>query len=144
MGLAVNEGKTKYMLSTSLCRLYVRRIDSQITVDNYTFETVNKFIYLGSAVTTKNYVSLGIKRRIIFVNRYYYGVNGQLSNRDISRTAKIILHKTLILPVLFYGAEAWTLLSTHIAALRVFESKVLSKFFELTVSCMSSSTTWTL
>ena len=49
MGLAVNEGKTKYMLSTSRD---VRRIDSQITADNYTFETVKEFIYLGSAVTT--------------------------------------------------------------------------------------------
>ena len=41
MGLAVNEGKTKYMLSTSRD---VRRIDSQITADNYAFETVKEFI----------------------------------------------------------------------------------------------------
>ena len=39
MGLAVNEGKTKYMLSTSRD---VRRIASQITADNYTFDTVNE------------------------------------------------------------------------------------------------------
>ena len=39
------------------------------------------------------------------------------------------LYKTLILPVLFYGAEAWTLLSTDAAALRVFERKVLPKIF---------------
>ena len=50
MGLAVKEGKTKYMLST--CR-DARRINSQITADNYTFEAVKEFIYLGSAVTTK-------------------------------------------------------------------------------------------
>ena len=41
MGLAVNEGKTKYMVSTSRD---VRRIDSRITADNYTFDTVKKFI----------------------------------------------------------------------------------------------------
>ena len=41
MGLAVNEGKTKYMLST--CR-DARRIDSQFTADNYTFETVKEFV----------------------------------------------------------------------------------------------------
>ena len=70
---------------------------------------------------------LGIKRRITLANRCYYGLNGQLSNRDLSRTTKLILYKTLILPVLLYGAEAWTLLSTDAAALRVFERKVLRK-----------------
>ena len=82
MGLAVNEGKTKYMFSTSRD---MRRIDSQITADNYTVDTVKEFIYLGSAVTTKNDVSLDIKRRITLVNRCYYGLNGQLSNRDLSK-----------------------------------------------------------
>ena len=47
----------------------VRRIDSRITADNYTFDTVKEFIYLGSAVTTKNDVSLEIKRRITLANR---------------------------------------------------------------------------
>ena len=41
----------------------------------------SQFIYLGSAVTTKNDVSLEIKRRITLVNRCYYGLNGQLSNK---------------------------------------------------------------
>ena len=48
---------------------------------------------------------------------------------DLSRTTKLILYKTLILPVFLYGAEAWTLLSTDAAALRVFERKVLRKIF---------------
>ena len=55
MGLAVNEGQTKYMLSTSR---NVRRIDSQIMDDDYTFDTVKELIYLESAVTTKNDVNL--------------------------------------------------------------------------------------
>ena len=42
MGLAVSkEGKRKYILST---RRDVRRVDSQITTDNYTFDTVKEFI----------------------------------------------------------------------------------------------------
>ena len=61
MGLAVNEGKTKYMFSTSRD---VLRIDSRVTTDNYTFDTAKKFFYLGSAVTTKNDASLDIKCNI--------------------------------------------------------------------------------
>ena len=45
------------------------------------------------------------------------------NNRDLFRTTKLILYKTLILPALLYGPEACTLLSTVAAALRVFERK---------------------
>ena len=83
LGLTVNADKTTYMFSTSGV---VRRIDSQIMAD--IFDTVKEFIYLGSAV------SLKIKRRITLANRCCYALNGQLSN------------KTLILPVLLYGADA--------------------------------------
>ena len=88
IALAVNEGKTKYMFPTSRD---VRCIDSLITVDNNTFDTVKEFVYLGSAVTNKNYVNLEIKRRITLANRCCNGLNGQLSNRDLSRATKLIL-----------------------------------------------------
>ena len=106
MDLEVNENKTKYMMPTSRDK---RRIGSQITVNNYVFNIVKEFVYLSSAVTTKNDVSLQIKRRIPLANRCYYGLNGQLSNRELSRMTKLILNKTLMLPVLLYAAQAWTL-----------------------------------
>ena len=89
MGLVINEGKTKYTLPTSRDR---RHIDFQITADNYTFDALKEFIYLGSAVTIKNDMNLEIKRKITLANRWYYGLNGQLSNRDLSRTIKLILY----------------------------------------------------
>ena len=146
--VAVIDGKTKYMFSTSRD---VRRIDSRITTDNYTFDIVKEFIYLDSPFTTKNDVSLENKGRITLANRCYCGFNGQLSNKDLSRTTKLILYKTLILPEHFYGAEAWTLLSTDAAALKVFKRKVhwssaCGRRFphSIIVSCMSSLTTHTL
>ena len=48
-GLAVNDGKTKYMLSPGRDVLHIA---SQITADNYTFDVVKKFTMLDSAVTT--------------------------------------------------------------------------------------------
>ena len=41
MGLAVNEGKTKYMLSTNG---NVPRMESQITANSYNFDVVKEFI----------------------------------------------------------------------------------------------------
>ena len=119
MKLTVNEGKTKCMLSKSRG---VRCIDSQITTNNYTFDTVKEFIYFGSAVTTRNNVNLEIKRRVTLANRCYYRLNGQLSNIDLSRMTKLILYKTLIILVSLWGRGM-------AAALSVFERKVLRKIF---------------
>ena len=69
MGLAVNDSKTKYMLSTSRG---LRRVDSQITADYY---TVKEFIFLCCAINTKNDDSLEIKRRITRVKRCCNSLN---------------------------------------------------------------------
>ena len=42
---------------------------------------------------------------------------------------KLILYKTLMLPVLLYGTEAWTILINGVAAWSVFERKVLHKIY---------------
>ena len=71
MGLAVNEGKTKYMLSASGL---VPRMGYQITANSYNFK---EFIH--------NDVSLEIKRRVTLANSCYFALNRQLSSRDLSR-----------------------------------------------------------
>lgn len=48
---------------------YTRRIESQITADNYTFDIRSEFVYLDSAITRKNYVNLEINRRIVVIPR---------------------------------------------------------------------------
>ncbi|XP_062134127.1 uncharacterized protein LOC133850333 [Drosophila sulfurigaster albostrigata] len=93
------------------------------------FEVVKEFTYLGTAINTKNDVSLEIKRRITLANRCYFGLSRQMCNRDLSRRTKLALYKTLILPVLLYGAEAWVVSMTDAAALGVFERKILRKIF---------------
>ena len=74
MGLAVNEGKTKYMLSTSG---FVPRMGSQITANSYNFDVVKEFTYIGTAINTNNDVILEIKRRVALANGCYFGLNRQ-------------------------------------------------------------------
>ena len=50
-GLEVNGGTTKYMLFT---KRNMRRIGSQITTDNYTFDMVKECIYFVSDIKTKH------------------------------------------------------------------------------------------
>ena len=131
MGLAVNQDKTKYLLSTTGD---TRRIGNSVTMigndqTEYKFGVVKDFIYLGTSINDQNDVSLEIKRRITLANRCYYGLSKQFSSRAFSRRTKITLYKSLILPVLLYGAEAWTLRTTEKQMLGAFERKILRRIF---------------
>lgn len=126
MGLAINADKTKLMQAVfrkSLC------VDKSVKVGNFEFEVVDDFIYLGSLVNNKNNVSMEIKRRITLANRCYFGLSKQMRSRNISRATKITLYKSLILPVLTYGAEAWVMSTADEKMLGVFERKILRKIF---------------
>ena len=98
--------------------------DVSAIAHSYNFDVVKEFIYLGTVINTNNDVSMEIKRKVTIANRCYFGLNRQLSSRDLSRTTKLTLYKALVLPVLLYSAEALTLPSTDAAALGVFERKV--------------------
>jgi hypothetical protein len=54
-----------------------------------------------------------------------------LSSRLISRNLKIKIYKTVILPVVLYGCETWSLTLGEEHRLRVFENRVLRKIFGL-------------
>jgi hypothetical protein len=52
-----------------------------------------------------------------------------LSSRLISKNLKIKIYKTVILPVVLYGCETWSLTLGEEHILRVFENTVLRKIF---------------
>jgi hypothetical protein len=52
-----------------------------------------------------------------------------LSSHLLSKNVKIILYKTVILPVVQYGCETWSLTLREEHRLRVFENKVLRRIF---------------
>jgi len=47
----------------------------------------------------------------------------------ISIVVKIKIYRTIILPVVFYGCETWSLTLREERKLRVFENRVLSRTF---------------
>jgi hypothetical protein len=52
-----------------------------------------------------------------------------LSSRLISKNLKIKIYKTVILPVVLYGCETWSLTLGEERKLRVFENRVLRRIF---------------
>ncbi|KAJ4438946.1 hypothetical protein ANN_14900 [Periplaneta americana] len=62
-------------------------------------------------------------------NACYYSVEKLSSSSLLSKNLKIRVYKTVILPVVLYGCEIWTLTLRDEHRLRVFENKVLRKIF---------------
>jgi len=88
------------------------------------FKRVDNFKYLGTMVSKMNNRSVEVNARLIMANRAYYGLRNHMKSRIISRNIKILLYKTLIRPVLTYGAETWVLSKQDEHRLSIFERKI--------------------
>ncbi|KAJ4445845.1 hypothetical protein ANN_12530 [Periplaneta americana] len=126
IGLEVNPEKTKYMIMSRDGNI-VR--NGNIKIENLSFEEVEKFKYLGATVTNVNDTREEIKHRINMGNVCYYSVEKLLSSSLLSKNLKVRIYKIIILPVVLYGCETWTLTLREEHRLRVFENKVLRKIF---------------
>jgi hypothetical protein len=59
----------------------------------------------------------------------YHSVQSLLSSRLLSRDVKVKIYKTIILPLVLYGCETWSLTLRKEHRLRVFENRVLRRIF---------------
>ena len=59
----------------------------------------------------------------------YHLVQNLLSSRLLSKSLKIKIYRTVILPVVLYGCETWSLTLREERKLRVFENNVLRRIF---------------
>jgi hypothetical protein len=90
---------------------------------------VAKFRYLGTTLTDKKYMHEEINSRPNSGNACYHSVQSLLSSHLLSRNLKVKIYKTIILPVVLYGCETWSLTLREEHRLRVFENRVLRRIF---------------
>jgi hypothetical protein len=68
---------------------------------------------------------------MLFISRLFH-VNISiylLSSSLLSKSVKINIHRTVILPVVLYGCKTWSLTLREECRLRVFENRVLRRIF---------------
>jgi len=100
-----------------------------VRIDNNTFKRVEEFKYLGTTLTNQNSIAEEIKSRLRSGNAYYHSVQNLLSSKWLTKNLKIQIYRTIILPVLLYGCETWSLTRREERKLRVFENMVLRRIF---------------
>jgi hypothetical protein len=100
-----------------------------IKIANRSFENVSQFKYLGMIVTNQNLIWDEIKRRLNFGNACHHSVQNLLSSRLLPKNLKIRIYKTIILPMLLYGCETWSLTLREEHGPRIFANRVLKRIF---------------
>ena len=98
VGLNLDIQKTKIMASGPI---------TSWEIDGKTVETVSDFI-LGSKITADGDCSHESKRRLLLGRKVMTNLDSILKRRDITLPTKVRLVKAMILPVVMYGHESWT------------------------------------
>jgi hypothetical protein len=70
-----------------------------------------------------------VKRRLNSGNACYHSVQNLLSSCLLPKNVKARICKTIILPVILYGCETWSLIVREEHKLTVFENRVLRGIF---------------
>ena len=90
---------------------------------------MEEFKYLGKPLTNQNSIQEEIKSRLKSGNSCYHSVQNLLSSISLSKNINITRYRTIILHVVMYGCETWSLTLKEERRLRVFEHRVLRSIF---------------
>jgi len=98
-------------------------------IDNSSFERVEGLKYFGTTLKFQNSSQEEIKSRLKSGNACYLSVQNLLPSSLLSKNIKIKKYRTIILPVVLYGCETWSLKLTEECKMRVSENRVLRIIF---------------
>ena len=100
VGLKLNIQKMKIMASGSI---------TSWEIDRETVETVSDFLFLGSKISVDGDCSHEIKRCLLLGRKVMTNLDSILKSKDITLPTKVRLVKAMIIPVVMYGCESWTI-----------------------------------
>ena len=111
-GLKLNIQKTKIMASGPI---------TSWEIDGETVKTVSDFIFLGSKITADGDCSHEIKRHLLLERKVMTNLDSILQSRDITLSTNVHLVKAMVIPVVMYGYESWTVKKAEHQRIDAFE-----------------------
>ena len=78
-------------------------------IDGETMETVSDFIFLGSKITADGDCSHEIKRCLLLGRKFMTNLDSILKNRNITLPTKVRIIKAIVVTVVMYECESWTI-----------------------------------
>ena len=90
-------------------------------IDGETMQTVTDFIFGGSKITADGDCSHEIKRCLLLGRIAMTDLGSILKSRDITLSTKVCLVKAVVLPVVIYGCESWTIKKAECQRIDAFE-----------------------
>ena len=72
-------------------------------------ETVADFIFLGSKIIADSDCSHEINKRLLLGRKATKNIESILKSRDITLPTKVSIVKAMVIPVVMYGYESWTI-----------------------------------
>jgi len=125
-GLEVTGEKTKYVV---MSRDQNAGWSHSMKMVNSSFERVEQFKYLGTTLTNQN--SIQEKLRADWSEGMLALIWCRILSSLLSKNLKFMIYRTIILPVLLYGCETWSLTLREEHRLRVFENRFWGDYLDL-------------
>ena len=72
-------------------------------------QTVDDFIFLGSKITADGDCSHEIKRCLLLGRKVKTNLDSILKRRNITLSTKVRLVKAMVVPMVMYACESWTI-----------------------------------
>ena len=86
-----------------------------------TVETVTDFNFMSSKITADGDYSHEIKRHLLLERKVMTNLDSILKSRDITLPTKVCLVTAMVLPVIMYGCESWTVKKAEHQKIDAFE-----------------------
>jgi hypothetical protein len=118
VGLSINEDKTKYL---QIKRMGTKDI-THLNINNFAFENVKNFNYLGSILSADNKMNIEIAEKRAKGNKAYYTNAKLIKSQFVKKNTKMKIYK-------MYSSETWTVTTKDKDNLRIFERQILRKIF---------------
>ena len=99
----------------------------QIYVDGSQLKQTDGFVYLGGCIHSVDGSEADVSRRVGLARGIFQSLNKIWDSKELRKATKIQVYESLVLSVLLYNSETWTLKEDQKNRLRVLEMTFLRK-----------------